>query len=40
MTLMQHEDIDSISPIILHTQSRSQAGKFSDWIIEFKTTGI
>ena len=39
MALMQHEDINAISPIILHTQSESQAGKFSDWIVGFKATG-
>ena len=40
MTLMQHEDINSISPIIMHTQSESQVGKFSNWITGLKTTGI
>ena len=40
MALMQHEDINSISPIIMHTQSESQVGKFSNWITGFKTTGI
>jgi hypothetical protein len=36
MALMQHEDINSISPIILHAQSVSQFGSFANWILGLK----
>ncbi len=40
MALMQHESINSISPIIMHTQSESQFGSFSDWVFGLKMAGI
>ena len=40
MSLMQHEDINSITPIVFHTQSESQFGSFSDWVFGLKMAGV